>query len=569
MKFKRKALSSVAAIITASALVACGSNGDSVDSGGSQSDRQQTTDREHGGAKEASRELTIAVDSGAINVESNNPWNASSGRSFGYTFVTMEPLAILNPLEPGQLTPWLADAYEWNSDFTQLTVTIREGVLWSDGVEFTTDDVVFTFELIRDTEGIPSANRPVSIEAQGNQVIVTYDRSMIITPHGPLQTLMVPRHFVEGVEEPETATLLGMPGTGPYVKTQFTPMAVTLEARDDWWGGELAVDTLHFVSFNDNTSLATALIAGQVDWSQGNIPNVNAFLDADPANVFWTPTALDTDVLFINHTRAPFDSLPFRRAVNLVVDRAAHAEIVLDGNAPVLTSVTGLTPGAGQEFISPAFADMTFSVDLDQARHILEEAGYTGVGDRLIDPQGNPVVLDVAMPADWGDFVTAGSLVVNAISALGADVSLNTMDGAAWWTARAEGDFVSVVSALAPEAVIGFTPFQQTMCSQISAPLGENAQWNFGRFQSDQADQLITTFLTTTVEAEREAALTALQEIYVEQVPVIPLGVRPLRSAFHTRNFSGWPTDDNPYAPMQTLQSSVLLVLNNLTPVMD
>ena len=43
---------------------------------------------------------------------------------------------------------------EYNEDFTQVTFRLREGVYWSDGVEFTADDVVFTIEFLRDTPGL-------------------------------------------------------------------------------------------------------------------------------------------------------------------------------------------------------------------------------------------------------------------------------------------------------------------------------------------------------------------------------------------------------------------------------
>src|SRR5699024_4306448 len=58
-----------------------------------------------------------------------------------------ETLFYFNPLEPidQEPEPLLGQTYTWNEDGTELTVTVREGVTWSDGTDFTAGDVAFTF----------------------------------------------------------------------------------------------------------------------------------------------------------------------------------------------------------------------------------------------------------------------------------------------------------------------------------------------------------------------------------------------------------------------------------------
>ena len=48
----------------------------------------------------------------------------------------------------GSFTPMLATNYSWNSDNTQVTFTIRQGVKWNDGKPFSANDVAFTFRTI-------------------------------------------------------------------------------------------------------------------------------------------------------------------------------------------------------------------------------------------------------------------------------------------------------------------------------------------------------------------------------------------------------------------------------------
>jgi peptide/nickel transport system substrate-binding protein len=64
-----------------------------------------------------------------------------------------EPMMIYNK-SIGQLVPWLATEYTWNTDNTILTFKIRTNVKWSDGQPFTAGDVVYTFNLIKDNPAL-------------------------------------------------------------------------------------------------------------------------------------------------------------------------------------------------------------------------------------------------------------------------------------------------------------------------------------------------------------------------------------------------------------------------------
>src|SRR5690606_28648418 len=152
--------------------------------------------------------------------------------------------------------------------------------------------------------------------------------------------------------------------------------SVTLTARDDYWGGDLAVPTLYYLSYNDNTTLTTALGNGDADWAQAFISDVqNAFVNKDPEhNVFWAANTLSPDVLFVNHQRKPFNDLAFRQAVNMVIDREAHTTIARENAGPELTSVTGLPTPVGEQYIGPDYEGVEFEIDVEGARSILEDA---------------------------------------------------------------------------------------------------------------------------------------------------------------------------------------------------
>ena len=322
------------------------------------------------------------------------------------------------------------------------------------------------------------------------------------------------------------------------------------------------------MSFNDNTGLVTALQNGEVDWAQAWITNVDsAFLNRDPDhNRQWTPAGLGIDAMFVNTTRPPFDNVAFRQAVNMVIDRDAHREIAREGGGvPALTSVTGLPSPAGDAFVAPEFQGATFEVDVEGAKAILTEAGYTGVGEALVDPQGNPVTFTLSVPQGWSDYVTGSSLIVDAVAALGVTATLETPDADTWWANRSNGNF----DAILHWTDTGSTPwdiFDNTMGGRWLQPIGEGAHYNFGRFEHPEVDGFLTTFANATTAEDREAALVELQRIFVEQVPVMPIGTRPFIISFNTRNYVGWPDEDNPYIVSDFTQPWLSMVLKNLTP---
>ena len=67
-----------------------------------------------------------------------------------------ETLFYFNPLKPidQEPVPQLGESYEWNEDGTALTVSVRQGVTWTDGEPFTAGDVAFTFNRVSETDAL-------------------------------------------------------------------------------------------------------------------------------------------------------------------------------------------------------------------------------------------------------------------------------------------------------------------------------------------------------------------------------------------------------------------------------
>jgi peptide/nickel transport system substrate-binding protein len=524
---------------------------------------------EPGSQPEAGAALTIAKPDGVIATESNNPWvGDSSANKFGYKNVLFEPLAMVNAVGENETTPWLAETVAWNDDYTQLTVTPRTGVTWNDGEEFTADDIVFSFDLIRNTPALDTGNLQLTdIVKDGANVVLTFAESKFVKQAQVLHIPMVPEHVWADIADPTTETNPEPVGTGPYTLDSFSSQSVTLQARDDYWGGDLAVPTLYYVSYNDNTALTTALASGDADWAQAFIPNVqSAFVDKDPEhNVFWAANVMAPDVLFLNHQQKPFNDLAFRQAVNIVIDRTAHTEIAREKAGPELTSVTGLPTPVGEQYIAPEYQGEELSMDVEGARAILEDAGYTWADDALIDPDGEPVSFTLEVPQGWNDYVTGISLIADQVTkSLGADAKVDTPDADTWWANKRSGDF----DAIMHWTDSGTTPYDLYSDTMDGRWLltGENVDYNFGRYENARATELLNTYATSATDEERTAALEEIQRVFVEDVPVIPVGTHPVLGEYNTRNYVGWPNEQDQYATADPLQVTVPMILTRLTP---
>ncbi|PXA67190.1 ABC transporter substrate-binding protein [Cryobacterium arcticum] len=519
-------------------------------------------------APESGASLTIAKPDGAIATESNNPWiGEASGVKLGYINAILEPLGIVNLISPSDpVKPWLASEITWSADYKAVTLVARDGVTWNDGEDFTADDIAFTFNLFKDNPELDTAALGITdVALDGSSVTISFAGSMYSKQDKVLHKLIVPEHIWEGVDDPATYENPTPVGTGPYVLSQFDTQSVELTARDDYWGGDLAVPTLYYVSYNDNTALTTALANGDADWAQAFIPNVqSAYVDKDPEhNVYWAAAGLAVDTMFVNTETKPFNDVAFRQAMNLVIDRDQYAEIAREGSVPVVSSVTGLPTPVGDAFISSEYKDEDYKVDLAGAKKVLTDAGYTWSSDVLTDPSGAPVTFTLSVPQGWNDYVTGISLIADAAKTLGVVAAVDTPDSDSWWEAKGTGDFQAILHW----TDTGATPYDlysDIMDGRWLKPLGESADFNFGRFDSPEATAALSEYTNAADDASRAAALETVQKIFVDEVPAMPVGTRPFIGAFNTRSYVGWPGEDNPYAPADPTQPTSVLILTEL-----
>jgi len=503
--------------------------------------------------------------------ENHNPFlGSSSGASLGYRWMIFEPLVMMNPIapaEPGK--PWLATKWEWSDTYQKLVLTIRDGVKWSDDQALTADDVAYTYQLLKDKPALNGNAIPFKdITVSGNQVTVTFTSPQFLNQTKVLTQFVIPKHQWSTIADPATDTLKNPIGSGPYTLKSFTPQTTTLSVRTSYWQTLPQVKELRYTSYNDNNAQTTALVNSACEWSFVFIPNYKTvYTDKSPTNQLWFPPNLGIHGLWINTTKKPFDDPILRRAMNMAIDRDAIFEIGESGYFyPKVESNTGIPTPAGAPFIADAYKSDNAKVDLDGAKKLLTDNGYKVDGTTLKDKSGKPVALTLTDPAGWSDYQTDLELIKDDLSKIGIAATIDKANQDAWFKNIDEGNFDAAMHWTNGGAT-PYDMFENIMNGKILKPVGTGGvAGNYGRFNSPEATAAIQAYANAADDATRTAALATLQKIMVEQMPMIPTSAANVGGEYSTKNWVGWPSKADPYAPPQPTQQNSLEIVLRLKP---
>jgi peptide/nickel transport system substrate-binding protein len=501
-----------------------------------------------------------------------NPYNTASVIS-GTQGLIYETLLYVNRLD-GTVKPWLASSYELASDAQSITFHLRQGVVWSDGQPFTSDDVVFTINLILknpsiDLTGIGAAVKNVSAP-DASTVVVTLSKSFnpIVWILGG-QVFILPKHTWSSVKgDPSQYADANPVGTGPYIVKSFTPQLVDLVKNPKFWQpGKPQVDEVKIPAYGSNDSAQLALQKGLIDWTNLFVPNLDKIYVAldKQHNHYWFPSSDDV-MLYLNLTKAPFNDLQVRKAISLALNRQTISTLGEAGYEPP-ANPTGLVGETIQSYIDPQFANMQFTQNISQADETLQSDGWTKGSDGYYAKNGKQLAFTIIVVSGYTDYVADCQVMVRDLKAAGINATVNAMSNDAFTSALQNGHYDAGILWTNP----GPTPYyiyDGLLRSTNSAPVGQTAPSNYERWMDPSTDKLLDQYAGSTDPQVQKQALDGLQQIMVNQLPSIPLTAEPYWYEYSTAKFVGWPDAQHPYAAPGTAEyPDIEIVLLNLQPV--
>ena len=528
-----------------------------------------------------------AVNSWNIVGTNQNNAMAIAGNAGGYRTTMFETLFMFNPLT-GEKTGLLADAYEWNDDLTEMTVSLKDAAHWSDGTPVTAADVVATWDVgVLTNNGTGAGNKAyvAGIEATGDKTFVI--KTTLTEDGKPVNPLKV-EDFICGTPIAQAAwiktlcerndndptKILNDAGedvvwSGPYTKYYTDDQKVVLIRDDNYWGadesmwGKLPVPKyLAHVIYADNAAGELALKAGEVDVCQqfiGNIQNlwlqddlpISTFYDEAPYGVCLTmPTAwYNMNLPVISENPA------LRKAIAMATDYEAIIANAMTNQSPTFAEVPRslMNPTDGEQALydHEAVKDLQWAGnDIDGANKLLDEAGLLDSdGDGWREFNGEKITLNAVCPNGWSDWQAAMQIVAAAGDKIGISIEPEYPEWDIMQTRFTDPDQTDyAIFMWSPDAASPSMPWgrcNQFLSSQFVG-LQNNWSGNWGQYVNEEADKILAEIPLTTDHDKLVELYTELVKIYLTDVPSFSLMYRP--SVFHAVNESVWtnyPTGDD------------------------
>lgn len=298
------------------------------------------------------------------------------------------------------IEPDLAESWESNDDKTVWTFNLREGVQWHGGDgELKAEDVKWSFERVMDPEtGSPwksDYDNVERIETNGEYTVTFHLKQpesaflmKVLNYHGGN---IVNKKAIEEAGENHMNVAVG---TGPFMLEEYrTQEKVVLVKNPDYFRGEPKLDRIEFVMMDDPTAIEVALENGELHMGRGqNEKNwIERMKQADHL-IMDFPTPKTYRALFFNTSRAPFDDIRVRKAVNYAINQKEYIEEYLGtdaANVPTSPLPSGYFGSSEVDIIG---------YDPEKSKQLLAEAGYP---DGLTLPKQyittTPAYLEVAI----------------------------------------------------------------------------------------------------------------------------------------------------------------------------
>lgn len=419
----------------------------------------------------------------------------------------------------------------------QLVVTFRwnPNLRWSDGTPVTADDSVFAYELAKAASPGDAATELLAQTVAYEKVDDHTTRAFLRPDYvGATYFLSywtpLPRHLLQGtdparVRESEFARL--PVGYGPYRVVERTAAELRLERNPHYAGSTPAVSRLVFRKVTDLELMRANLLSGNLDLgiTERITPEILARFDSDTAEgtlqVIATPSPIWEHILF-NLDVPMLQDIRIRRALAYGTNRQAIADALFRGRTPVLDS--WVLPG--QRVAAPPDQLTRYPYDPDQARRLLEEAGYTDPDGDGLRTSSDGITLTLQL------LTTRGSDVRREIArrfqedmkVIGVEIEIDEAlpddmfdaDGPLYLR---QFDLALFGWIAGPEP----SGLQLWSCAAIPNEQNNYRGENFAGWCFRDADRAVRTADTTLDPTERTEAYLRQQQLWTQELPAIPL----------------------------------------------
>ncbi|MBB4232028.1 extracellular solute-binding protein [Rhizobium mongolense] len=481
-----------------------------------------------------------------------------------YGTLVYESLLLRSRDEPFTLYGLLAETVEWDEDRTFIQFNLNPKARWSDGQPVTAEDVMFSFELLRDKGRVPFANRlnlVSKMEKIGERSVrFTFnDKADRETPMIFGLFPVLPKHAID----PDTfdrTSLVPPLGSGPYkIKTVKPGESITYERDPNYWGKDIPskvgmdnYDQITVQYFLQDTTLFEAFKKGDIDvypdgspghWATAyNFPAVSSgavikdtFQSKLPSGMFG----------FVFNTRRPlFANIKVREGLSLIFDFEWANKTLYSGaykrtqsfwqNSKL--SSFGVPADAREldmlgpikDKIDPAILDGTYKLPvtdasgrdrtvLKKAVQVLKEGGYSIQSGKMADANGKPLVFEImTQNADQEKLAIAFQ---RSLQTLGIGASVRTVDDSQYQSRTNSFDYDVILKSY----VSSLSPGNEQLSYWSSAARDREGSSSFAGVADPNVDTSIKHILTARSDEDFTAAVRSYDRLLLSGHYVLPL----------------------------------------------
>jgi peptide/nickel transport system substrate-binding protein len=506
-------------------------------------------------------------------------------------------------LNTGELIPWQAETFEYNDDFTSVTVKLRDGVEWSDGTPFTCADVKFTLEMLRDNA--PDLNYSFIYAEWLQDVECVDDLNVVInlTKPGPRwfmdnlarghenHQVILPAHIWADQDPKEFANFdleAGLPvGTGAYKLVSSSAQQMVFDRRDDWWGAQVgfqdlpAPERIIVVPVGGDESMAQLLIANDVDSGHPLLPG--SFAAATARNdkirswnregpVWGAPDGCGYNLVF-NNAKEPWSNADVRVAINYALDRAQISSLGYENaNFPIVAPYSSYM---SSRWLTPETQAVLDKYDRNKQDFALVDEHMTAAGFAKNEAgqwakDGTVLTVPLRTP-QW--LAPLAPVVASQLQQAGFDAveMLEPEASSAWVDDITLGNFDTMFLVHCGSLSEPYETLKD-LHSRFGPPIGEKCPSVIActRYSNDEYDQIIEEMEAMPGSQDNaryvELADQAL-DIYLRDMPEIMLLEELHVVVFNETYWTGWPGQEDPYAAPYPPWEAWNLIVHNIQPV--
>lgn len=459
----------------------------------------------------------------------------------------------------------LAESVEWNDDRTFIQFNLNPKAKWSDGQPVTPEDVIFSFELLRDKARIPFSSRlaPVAkMEKVGERgVRFTFNEKadrefpLILATGTPI----LPKHAIDPATF-DQSTLKPPVGSGPYRIKSISPGERIVYERDpNYWGKDVPAkvgfdnyDQITVEYFLQDNTLFEAFKKGEIDIYPDGSPthwarayDFPAAQNGDVVKDAFKPQ-LPTGMLgfVFNTRRSIFADVNVRAGLSLAFDFEWANRNLFEGaytrtesfwqNSP-LTSLGKPADerelkilGAMRNRIEPAVLDGTYHLPktdasgadrkvLRDAVDLLKKGGYAIKNGKMSDVSGRPLTFEVMTQSP--DQEKLAIAYQRTLKMIGIDMSIRTVDDAQYQARSGNFDYDMIVKSY-PASL---SPGIEQVGRWGSDSRNRDGSFNFAGTADPDLDKLIETMMTVRSKEDFEATVRAYDRMLISGHYLVPL----------------------------------------------